>query len=588
MISLEKQYKPENITKEFIDKIKLPDKQGKKLNYLMILPKIAMGDDNAYRMPYGFCMVSSALKASGRLVFTINLNYKSDPMNLIKQTILENNIDVVITGGLSGQFSTLREILEISKSTKPNISTLVGGGIITADPLVAMTALDFADFGMIGEGEYIINSLAFALEHDTDPTLEVGIISREGKMGPQNLGISNLNILPFPDYDGFEMDLLQRENLTHFRLNFSDNGIPIAIGRSCPYNCTFCFHSSGSTYRRRSFESIKNELDWATQKYPNVKLIQFFDEMFSADMDFLKQLTSYMVSKGLKYQMFHRVDSVSRELLQLLKDTGCQCVFFGVESADNRILKSMKKNITVKQIEEAFDLALDIGLKVRGNIIFGDPEETQETISNTLDWWIKHPQYSISTAWIFTFPGAHIYKRACERGIITNRVEYLKKGHMQLNLTKMTDEVYWDVVLNVSLYQMVSSNGMDVNFDDMDKLKDKIKVKLDVLSNKSNVAIWPAKFDTIAMLNQISPSFISSKNVTFVNIDPSSSYVSACETFGKKVYTPDEALLGGEIETVLYALGSRTVGQMIFNQISESIDKNYPSVKEIICINECI
>lgn len=579
---------PENITQQFLDLIKLPNPNGKCLRYLFVMPRIAMGVNNAYRMPYGFCLVSSALKASGRNVFTLNLNYKPNPYDLLGETIVNNDIDVVFTGGLSGQFAILKEILDTAKLVKPNVITCVGGGILTADPTTAMAALETADYGIIGEGELTVNAFAYSLENNENAGLEAGVITRDGTMGSPRPGVSDLDILPFPDYDGFEMYLLLRDDLLRYRVSFSDNGVPVAIGRSCPYGCTFCFNSSGRKYRKRSFESIRRELDWILCNYPTVKLIQFFDDLFSKDIEFLKKLTGYMKERNLRYQIFQRVDSVSREMLQLLKDSGCQYVFLGVESADDSILKSMRKKITVKQIEHAFNLGLEIGINVRGNIIFGDPEETPETIRNTLNWWKRNSKYNITTAWVFTFPGTHLYKLACDRNIISDKIQYLKNGDMQINLTKMPDDVYWSMVQKVSLFSILSTNGVDINFDEMDNIVEALSSRLDHLSETHKVAIWPAKFDIIAMLNEISPKFITSDHVVFVNIDPSSSYVAACERYGKRVCTPDEALSGGDIDTVFYALGSRAVGDMVYNQIRKALNEDYSSVKQLLKITDCI
>ena len=131
----------EHITQEFLDLIKLPNETGARLNYLMVMPRIVTRRDMTYQLPYGFCMVSAALKASGRNVFTLNLNYKEDIGALLAQMIRAHSIDVVATGGLSGQFSLIKEITDAAKRIKPDIITMVGGGIITAEPMAALEAL---------------------------------------------------------------------------------------------------------------------------------------------------------------------------------------------------------------------------------------------------------------------------------------------------------------------------------------------------------------------------------------------------------------------------------------------------------------
>lgn len=570
---------PEHITEEFLNLIKLPSANGKELKYLFVMPRMANDMKTAYRIPYGFCMVSSALKASGRTVYTLNLNYHENPYELLRETIIKNKVDVVLTGGLSGQYAILKEILDTSKQISSDTITCIGGGIITADPIVAMKALETADYGMIGEGEFLINELAYALENNEDVELKPGFVTKVSTTYIHNKEIENLDILPFPDYDGFEIDMLMRNNILHFRKNYGDNGMPITMGRSCIYNCTFCFH--GVKYRRRSFESVREELDWVQRKYPNVQLIQFFDEMFGNDMEFLIQITDYMKEHHLKYQLFNRVDYVSREMLMLLKESGCVQVFLGVESADNRILKSMRKNITIEQVEYAYNLALEVGLNASGNLIFGDLAETPETISNTINWWKYHPEYNITMAWIFTFPGSYLYKVACERGIISDKIEYLKQGNMQLNLTSMSDELYLNMVQKVSIFNILISNGIDANFNEMDHVIEIIKDRLEELVQNHKVAIWPTKYDTIVMLNRISSKFVSSENIYFVNIDPTSTYVNAAECFGKKVYGPDDILTQENIDTVLFILGNRNRSNIFYNQIKEA-SKSYPNIKQLV------
>jgi len=578
---------PENITQQFLDAVELPNPDGKHLNYLFVMPRFTTQMNSAYRMPYGFCLVSSALKASGRTVFTLNLNYKENPYELLQETIQNNNIDV-LTGGLSGQYTILKEILDTVKSTNPNVITCVGGGIITADPSVAMIALETADYGVVGEGEITVNALAYALENEKNAELVAGVVTRQGMISATRAGVSDLDILPFPDYIGFEFHLLLKDDLIRYRVTVSDSAVPIATARSCPYNCTFCFHTCDKNYRKRSFENVRKELDWILNNYPSVNLVQFVDEMFGKDIKFLNKIANYMKEKNLKYQIFQRVDAVSKHMLQLLKDSGCQHIFFGVESADNRILKSMNKNITVKQIEYAFDLSLEVGLDARGFIIFGDVEETPETIRNSLNWWKKHLRYDIMLNWIFAFPGIHLYKIACERGIIPDRVKYLKDGDMQINLTKMSDEIYWEMVQKVLLFQILTINGADIEFDDMNDVMTTLKRRLDNICKEHIIAIWPAKFDIIAMLNGISPNFVSSKNVFFVNVDPSSSYVAACERFGKQVYTPEEVLIAKGVDMVFFANGNRATGNLVFTQIAEEIQERYVSIKYLITIIDCL
>ena len=580
----------EHITPKFLDLIQFPSPQGKKLNYLMVMPKIATNDHIMYVMPYGFCLVVSALKASGRNVFTLNLNYKQDWENLLRSAILEHSIDVVATGGLSGQFAQMKAILDVAKAVKPNIITMIGGGIVTSDPTVAMKAFGNADYGMIGEGEITINALAYAIENDEDVHRVAGLVLPDGTITAPRAEIDDLDIIPFPDYEGLELDeLLQdcREAVSWYE----KNPVGITLSRSCPYQCTFCFHSSGKRYRKRSLENVFSEIDWIVKNWaPDGKELYFIvnDELFISDMEYLRNFCRRIKEyPNIRYWVQTRVDTITKDVLLMLKESGCTVVSYGVESADNRILKSMRKNITVARIERAFDLALEVGIPAYGNIIFGDLEENLDSIQNSLNWWKRHPQYHIFLLHILTFPGTHLYKVACERGIIQDPVQYLIRNDTQINVTKMPDALYWQTARRIELFQLLTLSGIDVEFSEIEEREEILRAALEQLLDGQPIAIWPAIFSTIDVLNEVSPRFVESPNVYLVNSNPNDTRLQGIEKFGKPIFQPT-ILLEKNVRKVLFAYTQPGSTQRVLERISKMIAKYYPDAKDIIQIADLL
>lgn len=576
---------PEHVTDCFIEAIKLPSSNGKQLNYLFVMPQTVSNDDTAYVIPYGLCLVSSSLKASGRNVSTLNMNYKTSPDGLLQEIIENKSIDILFTGGTSPQYAAIRKIIEVAKNFCPDIVTCVGGGIITAEPKVAMDALELADYGIVGEGEITINEFAYSLENDMDMKQVDGMVLKDGTITNPRAPIKNLDILPFPDYDGFEYDMLLRDGL-YPDLGKDARLAQLYISRSCPYNCTFCFQTTGRKYRKRSIENVIKEIDWLISKF-GINYISFGDEMFAKDMVYVKGIADHLKRCNVKYTIMSRVDSVSREALQIFKDSGCYNIFFGVESADNHILKSMRKNITVEQIEKTFSLALEIGLFATGNIILGDAEETAETIGNSLNWWKNHPEFNLRIFWILTFPGSNLYKLACMRGVIPNPVEYLRNNSTQINVTKMTDDQYWSLANKVMLFQVLSVSGIDVEFENIDCYINIIKNNLEgILLTNKKIVIWPIMLDIAKMMDFISSEFFTSDKVFLVNANPINSLVLGVESFAKKkVYTPDEIFANSDVDLVLYAYGNlHPNSEGVFNRINELIKTQYISVKRFVTL----
>jgi radical SAM superfamily enzyme YgiQ (UPF0313 family) len=572
----------ENITQEFLQLINLPRRDGEYLRWLLVVPRFVSRDDMSYQFPTGFALASSALKASGREVHTLNLNYKADCLELLRRTVVDKGINIVATGGLSGQYAALKEIFDAAKSAKPDVVTVCGGGIITADPAVAMAALETVDYGVVGEGEITVNALAYALENGSDVAQVSGLVLKKGEMTAARPEITNLDMLPFPDYDGFEFEQTLRAGLvsSDALAVYTTN---VAISRSCPYNCTFCFHPSGTKYRRRSLDNVFREIDWLMAKY-GLSRFTFSDELFISDKKFADAFCERIKPYNLAWWAQTRVDTVTEDILRQLKDAGCYTISYGVESADNSVLKSMRKNITVEQINRAFDAANAAGLTSYGNLIFGDLAETEETLANSLAWRNLHTDYDIRLAWILTYPGSHLYKVACERGIIKDPVQYLKDGCPQINVSNMSDEKYWNKVRRVELFKILYALG---DRPDISRISfGAAEEKLNHLLAVGKIAVWPATLRSVEMLQSISDDFINAENVYFVNIDSNSQWVNGLERFGKRMNTPD--IIGRlGIDTVLYPYQSVNVVD-IFAQITDMIKQSYPTVKRIIKIADLL
>lgn len=424
------------------------------MNYLIVMPILTEIFDQAYSFPLGIAYVSSSLKQTGRNVVTYNLNYKPGTIKEnLEKVILENGIDVIATGGLTAQFWQLERILKAAREIKPDIITWVGGGIITSAPEAAMEALSIADYGMIGEGEITICELADAVEGLRDPHSVKGIIFRENgawTITAPRPEIMDLDALPFPDYEGFSFgELLDKEPTDIYALNQGRFGM-VSFGRSCPFNCTFCFHPSGTKYRKRSIDSVFQEIDYLIEKY-DIKNIAVTDELFVRKLEDAREFCRRISERGIGYVISLRVDMVSREMLTLLRDSGCLSIGFGLESADNSVLASMKKHITVEQIDHAMGLCRELGLNCMGNFIFGDQNETMETAMNTINWWKAHPQYRIALHMIILYPGSELYRLAVNKGIIQDEVAFIKNGCPVTNISKMSEEEYRSVELMISM-----------------------------------------------------------------------------------------------------------------------------------------
>ena len=188
-----------------------------------------------------------------------------------------------------------------------------------------------------------------------------------------------------------------------------------------------CYHPIGPKYRTRSMDNFGAEVEQLKSKY-NVNILAILDELISDDNERLSQLCSTLKRFNIKWMTQTRVSNVTKNMMKMMKDSGCFNLSIGIEHLDDRILTSMKKHTTRKEIENALSIASEIGIGIQGNILLGTPEETPETLNNALSWWKNNLKYGINLTNVIPYPGSKLYKDYVASNIIPNKLEYIKKG----------------------------------------------------------------------------------------------------------------------------------------------------------------
>lgn len=373
------------------------------MNILMILPRKELNGriDYSYVFPLGLAYISAMIKKKGYEVDCLNLNHFSgDISKIVEDNLNKKKYDCVCTGANSMFFKTTKIILEIAKNHPSQPKTILGGIMITSEPSLVFNLLN-PDVGVIGEGEETILEVLDAIKNKKNFLKIKGIIFKNKKnkvcFTPSREPPKDLDILPIPDFDGFEFGK-QLDNTfcnTHYSYQSFDfpRVYPILGSRGCPFNCTFCYHYS--RYRKRSVKNILDELNYAVKKY-KINIILFFDECLALDKERLMKFCAGIkkiqseISWELRWAPQLTVHNVDDDLLKKLKDSGVDTISYGFESMSPEVLKSMNKPITPKMIDNAFKKTLKHRINVQANFIFGDIAETKKTAKQTLDYWRKN------------------------------------------------------------------------------------------------------------------------------------------------------------------------------------------------------
>ena len=184
--------------------------------------------------------------------------------------------------------------------------------------------------------------------------------------------------------------------------------------RGCPQSCTFCDRSVfGNRYRYFS-EDYLWELIFLLHRRYGVRHLVFTDDQFAAFRPRLLRLCEKMARGGLDIQWNcdARVDSVDPDLLGMMKRAGCWMISYGIESGSQKILDQVRKGITLDQVEQAVRWTREAGIRAKGLFMIGYPEETEETLGDTLSFIGRSGLDEINLSFLTPYPGTEIYRRA--------------------------------------------------------------------------------------------------------------------------------------------------------------------------------
>ncbi|MEM0465172.1 MAG: radical SAM protein [Candidatus Pacearchaeota archaeon] len=424
------------------------------MKILLIVPKYNFSNkiNYEYAFPIGLAYIAAVVKKYyGSNLKSLNLNHLDGKTEyLVHNKLNEEKYDVILTGHLGIGYAAIEKIVKAVKKHKTKPKIIIGGSLVTSEPELMLTSLK-PDYIVIGEGEETIIELLKTIEKNEDPLKVNGIgFLKDNEpilTKPREL-ITNIDEIPFPDFEELEYTKFL-ENLSN-SANYHELDYPrnycILLSRGCPFQCTFCYHSIGSKYRTRSLDNIFKEIEEAIKKFDINSLI-IYDDMFSVNKKRLFEFCKRIKELSLKYKRKIvwscqlSVIDVDREMLLTLKDSGCNIVSFGFESYSPIVLKSMKKPITPEAIANAVKLTREVKIGIQANFIFGDTAETKETAAETLNFWKNYCEGQVQLGFIQPYPGSEIYKRCLEKGIIKDKLDFIKNNISHTNWFNMTEKM---------------------------------------------------------------------------------------------------------------------------------------------------
>ena len=276
------------------------------------------------------------------------------------------------------------------------------------------------DIGVIGEGEKAITEILKVIE-----------------VGEKDFsGINNVIWR--------EEDELQKNNVTHTRDNnyiidrdLVNNDFYSASGgmgnlqtkRGCQFSCSYCTYPllEGKNYRLRDPNIVADEMEQAHKKY-NINHFFFVDNIFNFPADHAKEVCRSIIKKKLtaKWSCFANPLNITSDLLNLMKEAGCENIEFGTDALSAEVLLKLGKSFTLDDVFRTSKLCKETGIKCAHYVMFGGPGENLKTLQEAFNN-IERLECNavIAMVGIRIYPGTGLEKLALEEGIISEEKDLL-------------------------------------------------------------------------------------------------------------------------------------------------------------------
>jgi len=413
--------------------------------------------------PVGLGYVVTAMKRAGFSFDLVDIDVYHYTDHEMDRLIAKKPYDIVCMGCIVTGYKIIKNLAKIIRKIHPEAMIVVGNSVATSIPDILLTKTE-SDIAIMGEGDVAIVELLHALTNRTSLHDIAGIcFVEQGQVvrTPPRPVIKDISTLPYVDFSIFDIEYY----IENSKLQVNDplpipreqvRALPINTARGCIAKCTFCYHVfKEAPYRYRSAQVIVNEIRDMIERY-QLNYIFFSDELtfFSKKQAF--ELVNEILASGLKFYwtgtcragLFDSEDDLY--LIEQMKQAGCIGMAYSLESSNAEILKAMNKHITIEQFAKQTELIQKAGLPTWTSLVFGYPQETPETIQNTLNCCIDNRIYP-SAGYLLPQPGSYMYEYALKNNFIVDEEKYLiqlgDRQDLRINLTTMTDDVFQENVM---------------------------------------------------------------------------------------------------------------------------------------------
>lgn len=371
--------------------------------------------------PLGLLYLASNLDRNKHQVKIIDSNALKLSLDGCIDYIKEFKPDILGITVLTDLVYFTKTIAEGAKALFPNIRTVLGGPHINIYPYETM-AFRAVDFCLQHFAETSFGMLLRAVEDNSGYNNVPGLFYKH----KQEIYKSAVSMDSNTDLDSLKPpDRRLLDNSKYFTV-VDNKIITTAItSRGCPFQCTFC-DVFQKKYLYRSPEDVIEEVKGIVNL--GIRSIHFFDDNFNLVKDRVIKFCELLLRENIRIEWSFRGRAIliNDKIAKLLYDSGCRRVQLGIESADEKTLKIIKKQIDLESVKEAVDIYKRNKILTLGYFIMGFPHESYEdcfkSARNAMRLGFDYIQFSILTP----YPNTEIYCQLLKDGVSDHWLEFAR------------------------------------------------------------------------------------------------------------------------------------------------------------------
>lgn len=329
----------------------------------------------------------------------------------VVERVLEFKPDIIAITATTPFYHIVVDLTKRLKEHLPDVPVALGGAHVTV--LKEQVFRDPFDIAFIGEAEDSLVKFLDRFERNQSLADVDGIIYRDGDKivaTPPIPKSYNMSKLPVP-----ARHLLNNDNYVIGTMHGLKKFTSIMSIRGCPFNCIFCSTEVfGKTIRCREPALVIEEMKQCIDKF-GIEHFMFLDETMTLDRKHIQSICELMIKENLNvtFEGNTRANLIDEELVAVMARAGLIRISFGLESVDETIRKTMKKQVPLESYEIANKITNRYEIETLNSCMIGLPGETKESIRKTLAFLrqsreIKQANISIAVP----YPGTELYEMA--------------------------------------------------------------------------------------------------------------------------------------------------------------------------------